>query len=430
MSTMSTPYQNINSLKAEKAAVSSKAESLLDTAIKANRGLNKAEQEHYNGYIEVLKSINNKIDLHTENAIFGSSDTQGVVVAPYGRVAPDSQSASPRSSGFSGRIRAAIASAPSDVREEIQAFESYIKGDIRMAANLTPAADGAVIIPSFVVDAVERAYTDFRPVETVARIWGTDTGADVTFPVLSDTESAVQLNAAAATGADDTVSGDTPPTALTGPTLKAYKVSSKPNFIPRETATDSSVDIVGEIILAQYARIARFENLKYTRGTGTNEAEGFLTNATKYVTGAVSLDLDIALDLAYNIPSLYRAGGVYMMTDTTAKYLRKLKTGLSGDKRQLWADADATKGTPATLHGYPVVINNDMDDVSADGTFAAKNPLVFGNFSKFVIRKAEQGRAFLRRYEVPAKDGVAVITFSRSDSKLIVPAAISKVAVS
>ena len=119
-----------------------------------------------------------------------------------------------------------------------------------------------------------------------------------------------------------------------------------------------------------------------------------------------------------------------MMSDTTAKYLRKLKTGISGDKQQLWADADATKGTPPTLHGYPVVINNDMDSVIAHGTFAAKNPVAFGNFSKFVVRQAKNNQPYAYRYSVPAKDGSAVILFRRSDSKLLVPGAISKVAVS
>jgi len=426
MSTIAT----ISNIRAEIKKHRDAAEKLCDDATAKGNDLSGVSLTEYNQHVSEIKGLNKNLDGWIAKA-------EAMASSPFNRQ-PASQPvasslfspANPSQASLSGRIRAAYAGTSGEVREQLEAFEAYIKGDIKAAANLTPTGDGAVIIPSFVVDAVERNYTDFRPVETVARIWGTDTGADVTFPVLSDSESAVQLSSAAATGADDTVSGDTPPTALTGPTLKAYKVSSKPNFIPRETATDSSVDIVGEIILAQYARIARFENLKYTRGTGTNEAEGFLTNATKFVTGAVALDLDIALDVAYSVPSLYRTGGVYMMTDTTARYLRKLKTGLSGDKRQLWADADATKGTPATLHGYAVVINNDMDDVSADGTFAAKNPLVFGNFTKFVIRKAEQGRAFLRRYEVPAKDGVAVITFSRSDSKLIVPAAISKVAVS
>jgi HK97 family phage major capsid protein len=260
----------------------------------------------------------------------------------------------------------------------------------------------------------------------VARVWGTDGGNDATFPVLSDSESAVQLAPAAATGADATVSGDTPPTDITGPTLGAWKISSKPVFIPRETFSDSPIDIVTEVLGALYARVTRFENLKYTKGNGTTEAEGFLTNCSTHAAGAVALDLDIALDLAYTVPALYRPQGVYMMSDTTAKYLRKLKTGISGDKQQLWADADATKGTPATLHGYPVYIDSDMDSVAADGTFAAKSPLAFGAFQKLVIRQAEMGRGYIYRYSVPAKDGSAVILFRRSDSALLVPEAICR----
>ncbi len=35
-----------------------------------------------------------------------------------------------------------------------------------------------------------------------------------------------------------------------------------------------------------------------------------------------------------------------------------------------------------------------MDSVDADGTFAARNPVAFGDFPKFVVRRAEQGSPF------------------------------------
>jgi HK97 family phage major capsid protein len=414
--------QNINALKAERAQHKEAASKLVNAAIDSGKDLAGDNLKQYQKLVAEIDRVQTAIDDYAAGASFSG-------VTPFGLQAGHAPQMTP-AGGLKTRMQNAYVHANADMREQIDSFRAFLSGDIQASANLKPSGDGAVVIPSFVFQGIERNYTDFSPVESVARIWATDTGADITYPVLSDTESAVQLDAAALTGADATVSGDTPPTALTGPTLRAWKVSSKPVFVPRETATDSSIDIVGEIILSLYARIARFENLKFTKGVGTTEAEGFLTNATKLVTGAVALDLDICLDLAYNVPTLYRSGGVYMMSDTTAKYLRKLKTGLSGDKRQLWADADATKGTPATLHGYPVVINNDMDSVDTDGTFAAVNPVAFGNFSKFVVRKAEQGQTFIRRYEVPAKDGAAAILFRRSDSKLIVPTAISKVAVS
>ena len=91
------------------------------------------------------------------------------------------------------------------------ALAAYLSGDIRAAADLTPAGEGGYLIPSIVQGVIERNYAQFAPVVSVARIWSTDGGNDAVFPVLSDSESAVQLAPAAATGADATVSGDAPP---------------------------------------------------------------------------------------------------------------------------------------------------------------------------------------------------------------------------
>jgi HK97 family phage major capsid protein len=231
---------------------------------------------------------------------------------------------------------------------------------------LTPGADGGFLIPIFVQSVIERNYSQFDTMRSVSRRFSTATGADTVFPVLSDSETGEQVASAAATGADATVSGDTPPTDLTGPTMKAYKVSSKPVFVPRETFTDSDVDIVQEVLGALLARIVRFENNKFTRGTGSGQAAGFLQDATPFEHSGGVLDLDAALDLAYSVPALYRPQGVFMCSDATAKYLRKLKTGISGDKTQLWGDGNHTLGTPSTLHGWPVIINNDMTDVASE----------------------------------------------------------------
>lgn len=418
---------NIHQLKAEKAELKAVAESMVNAAIAAKKDLAGAEMAQYNALVASIKRIDSTLEEHAAGAHFtepGNSNPRLPRLQGRTPVAEER-------GGLKSHLREIYNRATPEQREQINGLAAYLSGQSLMAAaDLKPSGDGGVVIPRFVVPAMERDYAAFAPVVSVARLWATETGADTVFPVLSDSESAEQLASAATTGADATVSGDTPPTDLTGPTLKAYKVSSKPVFVPRETFTDSPIDIISEVVGALLARIIRFENLKYTKGNGTTEAEGFLTNATKLITGAVALDLDICMDLAYNVPALYRPQGVYQMNDTTAKYLRKLKTGISGDKQQLWADADATKGTPATLHGYPVVINNDMDSVAADGTFAGKNPVAFGNFSKFVVRQAENNQPYAYRYSVPAKDGAAVILFRRSDSKLLVPEAVSKVAVS
>jgi HK97 family phage major capsid protein len=327
----------------------------------------------------------------------------------------------------SGSLAEAMAHATDEQREQLKAFAAYLRGrDVSALSNLAPSGDGGFLIPSFVASALERNYSQFSPVADNARIFSTETGADEVFPVLSDSESGEQIDSAALTGADATVSGDTPPTSLTGPVMHAYKISSKPVFVPRETFTDSDIDIVQEVLGSLLARIVRFENTRYTRGSGSGQAQGFLTACSLYE-GFDTLDLDVCLDLAYHVPALYRSQGAYMMSDTTAKYLRKLVTGISGDKRKLWADADFTKGTPATLHGWAVIINNDMTDVSSNGLYTGgtNSPIAFGDWKRFLVRQAENGQPFVYRYSVPAKDGSGLIAFRRSDSRVLVPEAIA-----
>ena len=415
--------QNLNELLDRRNTLRMTAERLLKSARASGKDLAGDELHEYEGILAAIKADTKEIE--RLQAFSAASHFQAPTTPiPFGH------SQNGNGKALTGTLRELYTRVTTEQREQIDALAGYLSGRIYAGADLTPSGDGGVLIPSFVQNALERNYAAFNPVVSVARLFPTDTGADTTFPVLSDSESAAQVDAAAATGADATVSGDTPPTDLTGPTMKAYKVSSKPVFIPRETFTDSPINVIEEVAGAQLARIIRFENARFTSGTGSGQAEGFLTNCSHHAAGAVALDLDIALDLAYSVPALYRPQGVYMMSDTTAKYLRKLKTGLSGDKRQLWADADATKGTPATLHGYPVIINNDMASVAGDGTFAGVTPLAFGDFKRFVVRQAENNQPYAYRYSVPARDGSAVILFRRSDSKLLVSEAICKLTVS
>jgi HK97 family phage major capsid protein len=329
----------------------------------------------------------------------------------------------PHKKTISRFLQGMFASATMQQQEELRSLAGYLRGQ-PLATNLSPSADG-VLVPTFVATAVERIYSALHPVVDVARIYGTDTGATTTFPVIDDSVEAEQLAEIAETGADDDVTGDAPPT-LTGPQLKAWKISSKPVLVGRELFTDSDIDIVSEVIGALLARIIRKENVLYTVGDGVTGPQGFL-HCTNFE-GSGTLDLDGALDLAYAVPALFRPNGVYMMSDGTAKFLRKIRTGLTGDKRTIWTDYNQREGTPATLHGYPVKINPAMTDVNNDGTYGGglSSVLAFGDFSKFVVRQAEQGRAFLYRYQVPRRDGIGVIMFRRSDSRLLASNAVAK----
>jgi HK97 family phage major capsid protein len=416
---------NLFSMKAERHESLTAADQIVARAESEKRELSTNETKVFDGHMANVKGLDGKIEkIESRNTIYK-------MVGPEGFFGINNSVSHPKETPKS--LHAAMQAATPAELEQVRAFGQYLGGDMTALADLTPSGAGGVFIPTVIAGVVARNYAAFAPVHNAATVWLTNDGEPTTFPVVSDSEVAVILAPAAATGADATVSGDAPPTAITGPLMGAYKFSSKPVFVPRETIGDASLNVVEEILGALLARIIRTQNLKYTKGTGTAEPTGYLHDATAYAAGAVALDLDVALDLAYNVPAMYRPNGIYMATDLTLKYLRKLHTGISGDKRALWKDSfeegNATLGTPAKLHGYPIIVNNDMDSVATDGTFADVSPLVFGDFKRFIIRDADRGAPFIYRYTVPAKDGSAVIAFQRSDSKLIVPTAISKLTV-
>lgn len=411
----------------ERQDLLAKADSIVNRAELDNkRALTQQEQTEVDSALAKVKVLNPEIaKLESDNSLATQFLRAGKIPMFDGR--PGNGSHKPNGQGY---LRQALLTATAAEREEVMAFAQYIGRGITASADLTPGGDGGVLIPTFVAATMERNYSQFDSVRSVCRRFPTDHGEDVVFPVLSDSEEAVQIAPAALTGADATVSGDTPPTDLTGPTMHAWKTSSKPVFIPRETSEDTAISIIEEVLGALFARIIRFENKRFTVGTGSGQQEGFLVNATPFEYSGGILDLDAALELAYSVPSIYRPQGAFMCSDATAKYLRKLKTGITGDKTQLWGDGNHTLGTPSTLHGWPVIINNDMLDVQADGSYhGTSSPLAFGDWKKFVVREAEQNTPYVYRYPVPAKDGVGLIAFRRTDSKLLIPEAISHLTV-
>ncbi len=438
---------HINQALADKFAAKSEAEKLVTAATSAGHDLKGAELKQYDGLVAKIQTIDAQIAEHQSGAHFPgvndrSSNPTGVIhVSESSFRADHTERALTTNRGFAEQIRNLYARAGSEMRGQIDNLANYVTGrEIR--ADL--ASSGGVFIPSTVADVITRNFAQFDPVRSISRVFGSTSGETMTWPVVSDTVSAVAVAEAALTGADASVSGDTPPSSITGPQLTAYKTSSNALFVPRELPDDAGAAggmanagtaIFTDLLAALAARIIRFENLKFTKGSGTGEQQGFITGATSYHAGAVALTLDVALDVAYATPPLYRPNGAYMASDITIKYLRKLHTGISGDNRALWQnsfqDGNATQGVPPTLHGYPIYVNNDMDSVASDGTFASANVLAFGDFSRFLVREVAPNASslYVYRYQVPARDGVGLICFRRTDSKLLVPTAITKLQV-
>lgn len=120
---------------------------------------------------------------------------------------------------------------------------------------------------------------------------------------------------------------------------------------------------------------------EYTNGAGTSgNMPGILAGFTTTLdTGVTTYTLatwaakanngasDDLIDLAHTVKAQYRSGCVYMMNDTTAKTVRKLKDTTNA---YIWKNpdrySDIREGMPSTIYGFPVYINQAIATPAAN----------------------------------------------------------------
>lgn len=129
-------------------------------------------------------------------------------------------------------------------------------------------------------------------------------------------------------------------------------------------------------------------------GNGVNKPKGILSKtitaepdsarefgSLQFVeTGAAAITFDDLKNLKASLRAKYRTGAAWIMNDTTALVLSKIK---DADGRYIWRDA-VTEGDPDTLLGYRVEIDENAPDI-APGAY----PVLFGNFMRgyYIVRR-------------------------------------------
>lgn len=228
MSLFTSPH--LQELERRHAAALANASELRGKASAENRALTQQENDLIGSYTSMAKRVEAEIaQFRANNTLAQMVHEQGPsFLLDFGKPKPRETGDCNNFSGRKGTLREAMQYATAEQLDELKNFARYLGGDMSALADLTPGGDAGVLIPTLVAGVVERNYAAFAPVISVCRVWQTLTGEPEKFPVVSDSESATILAPAASTGADATVSGDTPPTSLGGPTMNAYKFSSKP----------------------------------------------------------------------------------------------------------------------------------------------------------------------------------------------------------
>jgi len=160
------------------------------------------------------------------------------------------------------------------------------------------------------------------------------------------------------------------------------------------------------------------EEAAMVAGNGTGKPTGVISGASNtQAAAAAAITADNMIDLAYKVKQGYRANGSYLMHDSTAAALRKLK---GSDDQYLWQPS-VQQGQPDVFNGRPVFTSDAMPTI---GT--GKTSVVFGDFSYYWIVD-RLGRSMQRLNELYAANGqIGFKMHQRLDGKVVLGEAFAK----
>jgi len=252
----------------------------------------------------------------------------------------------------------------------------------------------------------------------------TGTGNVIPMPTSNDaSNTAAVIGEACAVSEEDVTANHIP--------VAAYKLNSGLVKVRSELMQDSGIDISAWLADRFAERFGRGEESYFTNGTGPSgspaqptgilpaiaasgatpvTAQGSSANDGSSATGANSIGYIDLVNLEHSIDPAYRRRAKYMLHDNTVGQLKRLVDKYG---RPLWAPGISV-GEPDTLYGYPYFVNQGMPQIGASNT-----TMIFGDFSKFLVRRVKD-MSVKRLVELyAANDEVGFLAFERVDSALL-----------
>lgn len=279
-------------------------------------------------------------------------------------------------------------------------------------ANEVSATYGGYLVPITVWTELERRMKAFGGMMQACRVINTRDGGTLYWPTNDDTSATgawvSEPRSQALTVEDST---------FNRVTYNAYTWATTVKFT-FEMLQDENVDLLMEQLIEMVSeRGGRALNAAFTTGSGTGRPTGLLTStsAGKTAASATAITKAEIIDLIHSVDPAYRTGASvgFMMHDSVLAYVRKLDVG-SSDTIPLW-QSSMQAGVPERLFGYPVYINQDMDNTVA----ATKKTMVFGDFSKYIIREVARPSNLILRERYADELHQAIVTWMRYDGKLL-----------
>lgn len=291
-------------------------------------------------------------------------------------------------------------------------------GDEARAQTSTTGSSGGYTVPVELMSEIDKAMALWGPMwdASIVREMVTTSGNEIEWPTVNDTSNTGRIKAQNAAvdddGSDDVVFGQK--------LLNAYVYDTGMVRIPMELLQDSAFNIESLMNDLFGERLGRTANTALTVGTGTNQPNGIVTASTlgKTAAGVAAITADELIDLVHSVDPAYRGSPKcrWMFNDTTLASIRKLK---DGDGNYLWQMGDVRTGEPSQLLGHQYSVNQAMANAAASA-----RPVIFGDFSRYVVRKVGGFQVLTLRERYAEFFQVGMVGFKRFDGELINTAAV------
>jgi len=241
---------------------------------------------------------------------------------------------------------------------------------------------GGFTVPTTLADFIVRSMLAWGPMydEDICTEIKTASGNSMKIPTVNDTTVTAEAHTEGAALTDDGGKDVT----FGQKALDAYAFDTE--FVRWSWELDMDSIFSMEQLLGSLLgeRLGRIANLQLTTGTGSSAPNGIVTASTlgKTVAATAAITADEIIDFVHSVNPAYRQSpkARVMFNDSTLLALRKLKDGQGN-----YLITEAPDGSGRLRVGsvsVPYSINQAMDSLAA-----AKKVMVFGDFSKYYVRK-------------------------------------------
>lgn len=386
-------------MKQKRAALIQQARQLLDAAEAEKRDLTADEEQQYDRIMGDVDALGKRIEKEERQLALEKDleTSQGTVAARRDQPGNGDEE---RTGRASKEYRDAFWKAMRQTRNALYPDE------VR-ALQVGTDSEGGYLVPDEFERTLIQALQDQNVMRGLATVITTGSG-DRLIPVVASHGSATWIAEEGAFQESDE--------AFSRVTLGAHKVGTLIK-VSEELLQDSAFNLEQYIVSEFGRRIGRAEEAAFVNGDGSGKPAGLVGAAQIGVTAAAAnaITADELIDLYHSLGRPYRQRATFLLADSTAKVIRKLK---DNDGQYIWQPG-LQAGQPDRLLGRPVAISDDVPAIAASAKVIA-----FGDFSYYWIAD-RQGTVFQRLNELYAVNGqVGFRAFRRVDGKLILPEAV------